>query len=163
MTTHRPLIWSKKIMPSLPAGNVEGGDSTILSPVTYKSNQNTELAKVPQSVRETITWLQKSGYPVLPVAPKQDPSKHPKRDRLGNIEYENDGITPKALFTGKNPSYLDKSGTPRLIKHQEYHDKLPTNKELQEWFANPANGIGTLGGWRNTVWVDFDVKQFQSK
>jgi hypothetical protein len=117
----------------------------------------------PQNVLETIAWLQRLGLPVLPVAPKQDPFRYPKRDKSGNLEYEEDGVTPKPLFTGKNPSYLDRNGTPQIIKHQKYHDKLPTDKELQEWFANPANGIGTLGGWCNTVWIDFDVKQFGSK
>lgn len=29
--------------------------------------------------------------------------------------------------------------------------------------ANPANGVRTLGGWNNTVWLDFDVKQFPTQ
>jgi hypothetical protein len=39
---------------------------------------------------------------------------------------------------------------------------LPTQTELQTWFANPDNGIGTLGGWHNIVWIDVDVKLFES-
>lgn len=37
---------------------------------------------------ETIRWLNKNGFPPLPVAPKQDPYKYPKKDKAGKIEYE---------------------------------------------------------------------------
>ncbi|MBW4651696.1 MAG: hypothetical protein KME20_01350 [Kaiparowitsia implicata GSE-PSE-MK54-09C] len=40
---------------------------------------------------------------------------------------------------------------------------MPTQTDLQTWFANPANGLGTLGGWHNVVWIDVDVKQFKSQ
>ncbi|MBW4559652.1 MAG: DUF3987 domain-containing protein [Mojavia pulchra JT2-VF2] len=110
-----------------------------------------------------IEWLTKHGYPALPVAPKQDPFKYPKSDKNGNIEYEKDGATPKPFFTGKNPSYLDESNKPHLIPHTQYQKRLPTQIELDTWFANPLNGVGTLGGWNNTVWIDFDVKNFDSQ
>ncbi len=113
--------------------------------------------------QEVIDWLIAHNYPVLPVAPLQDPHKYPKRNKQGEIEYEKDGITPKPLYTGKNPSYLDRDGTPHLVVHRRYQDQLPSDKERSCWFANPANGIGTLGGWNDTVWLDFDVKKFPSQ
>ncbi len=66
-------------------------------------------------------------------------------------------------FTGKNPSYVDSSGIPHLIWHTQYQNRMPTQAELQTWFSHPANGIGTLGGWHDIVWVDIDVKQFESQ
>ncbi|MCA1990765.1 MAG: DUF3987 domain-containing protein, partial [Coleofasciculus sp. S288] len=118
--------------------------------------------KTLQERAETINWLTTLGLPPLPVAPAQDPHNYPKRNKKGEIEYEKDGVTPKPLFTGKNPSYLDECGTPHLVNHKEFQKRLPTDKQLELWFANPINGIGTLGGWNNTIWLDFDVKQFAS-
>lgn len=111
----------------------------------------------------TIQWLTQIGYPALPVAPLQDPFKYPKKDKKGNIEYEKDETTPKLLFTGKNPSYLDANNEPHLVFHSNYQNVLPTQSERDKWFANPLNGVGTLGGWNNTVWIDFDVKNFDSQ
>ncbi len=113
-----------------------------------------------QERAETINWLKTLGLPPLPVAPAQDPHKYPKRNKKGEIEYEKDGVTPKSLFTGKNPSYLDECGIPHLVNHKEFQKRLSTDKQLELWFANPLNGIGTLGGWHDTIWLDFDVKQF---
>jgi len=113
--------------------------------------------------QEVIDWLIAHNYPVLPVAPLQDPHKYPKRNKQGEIEYEKDGVTPKPLYTGKNPSYLDRDGTPHLVVHRRYQDQLPSDKSRSCWFANPANGIGTLGGWNDTVWLDFDVNKFPSQ
>ncbi|BAY12993.1 AAA family ATPase [Calothrix sp. NIES-2098] len=110
-----------------------------------------------------IEWLSQHGYPALPVAPKQDPFKYPKRDKNGNIEYEEDGKTPKPKFTGKNPSYLDENNEPHLVFHSNYQNSLPTQSERDKWFANTLNGVGTLGGWNKTVWIDFDVKNFDSQ
>ncbi|HIK04965.1 MAG TPA: AAA family ATPase [Trichormus sp. M33_DOE_039] len=111
---------------------------------------------------KTIQWLNKNGFPSLPVAPQQDPYKYPRKDKNGKIECESDCKTPKPLYTGKNPSYLDKKGIPHLIQHRKYQDKLPTSQEIKTWFAHPDNGVGTLGGWNKTVWLDFDVKHFNS-
>ncbi|MBD2346836.1 hypothetical protein [Anabaena subtropica] len=111
---------------------------------------------------KTIQFLTELNFPALPVAPKQDPYKYPKRDQNGKFEYEADGKTPKPLYTGKNPSYLDKHGIPHLIQHQKYQKTLPTQQEIYIWFAHPDNGVGTLGGWNKTVWLDFDVKHFKS-
>jgi hypothetical protein len=118
--------------------------------------------KTLQERSETINWLSTLGLPALPVAPAQDPHKYPKRNKKGEIEYEKDEVTPKPLFTGKNPSYLDEYGTPHLINHKAFQKRLPADKELELWFANPLNGVGTLGGWNDTIWLDFDVKQFDS-
>jgi len=92
----------------------------------------------------TINWLKENNYPVIPVAPAQD----------GDLQKQ---------FTGKNPSYLDKDGKPYVIQHSQYQDRLPTENEINMWFAHSDNGVGTLGGWNNTIWIDIDVKQFDSQ
>jgi hypothetical protein len=119
-------------------------------------------SKYLQALKKTLDWLKNLGLPPLPVASAQDPEKYPKLNSKGEIEYEKDGVTPKRLFTGKNPSYLDSNGTPHLICHSRYQKRLPTDKELELWFTHPENGIGTLGGWNNTIWLDFDVKKFDN-
>ena len=124
----------------------------------YSQNRSTVFV---QTRQETIDWLVANNFPALPVAPQQEPQKYPKRNKKGEIEYEGDG-TPKPLFTGKNPSYLDKGGIPHLINHHKYQNKLPTKEELDKWFDNPQNGVGTLGGWNNAIWIDLDVKNFES-
>lgn len=111
---------------------------------------------------KTIDWLKENNYPVLPVAPAQDAHKYPKRNKAGEIELNKDG-NPQQLFTGKNPSYLDVNGTPHLINHSKYQYELPTDLELKEWFTHANNGVGTLGGWNNTIWLDIDVKKFHSQ
>lgn len=110
----------------------------------------------------TLNWLISKGLPPLPVAPPQDPYKYPKTNKKGEIDHKQDG-TPKSLFTGKNPSFLNKNGIPHLINHRQFQTRLPTQDELDLWFANPLNGIGTLGGWHDINWLDFDVKQFESE
>jgi hypothetical protein len=119
--------------------------------------------------QEVIDWLQTHNYPALPVAPAQSAWKHPKVSKA----HPEQGVwahcplttdrQPIQLFTGKNPSYLDKAGVPHLINHREYQKRLPNNNELAVWFKHQSNGVGTLGGWNNTAWLDFDVKQFSSQ
>ncbi|MGP1385733.1 MAG: bifunctional DNA primase/polymerase [Thainema sp.] len=114
------------------------------------------------SIRETLNWLRQQGLPPLPVAPAHDPEQYPACDRKGNVKRDpNGGLMP--AFTGKNPSFLDAEGIPHLIRHTQYQQRLPSDQELQMWFANPANGIGTLGGWSDVVWIDVDVKRFASQ
>lgn len=114
------------------------------------------------ALRATFDWLREQGLPPLPVAPAQDPTRYPARNRDGSLKRDRDGALVPA-FTGKNPSFLDQRGIPHLIRHTQYQNRLPTQAELQTWFANSANGIGTLGGWHNIVWIDVDVKQFESQ
>ena len=114
------------------------------------------------ALRTTFDWLRSQGLPPLPVAPAQDPTRYPARNRDGSLKRDKDGVQVPA-FTGKNPSFLDQRGIPHLIRHTQYQNRLPTQAELQTWFAHPDNGIGTLGGWHNIVWVDVDVKQFESQ
>ena len=71
--------------------------------------------------QEVINWLVAHNYPVLPVAPAQDVFKHhkvvqtdPKKGIWQNCPLDRDTLQPIALFTGKNPSYLDKDGKPHL-------------------------------------------------
>jgi hypothetical protein len=117
------------------------------------------------SVQATIQWLQSLGLPPLPVAPAQDPYDYPKivkedaqKKIYAHCPLKEDG-TPIPLYTGKNPSYLDKAKKPHLVMHRSYQERSPSYKEIKEWFANPANGIGTLGS-EEFIWIDFDVKNF---
>lgn len=131
-------------------------------------NQNQSAA--PTSERQqVIDWLRNNNFPALPVAPATDPYKYHKvvkaQPERGVWEHcpLTDDFKPIPLYTGKNPSYLDRGGKPNLVNHRQYQNRLPSKHELKDWFANPANGVGTLGGWNDTVWLDFDVKQFSSQ
>ncbi|MGG6265367.1 hypothetical protein ACQ4M3_24700 [Leptolyngbya sp. AN03gr2] len=106
-------------------------------------------------INDTIVWLLDHGYPPLPIAPYQDPYQYPKLPIIPNTE-------PLPRFTGKNPSYLNFNGHPCLIKHQDFQHRLPSFRKVKQWFCDPRTGIATMGGWNNTVWLDFDVHRFQS-
>ena len=119
--------------------------------------------------QEVIDWLLAHNYPVLPVAPAQSPWKYhkvspgqPEQGVWTNCPLTAD-LQPIPLYTGKNPSYLDNTGLPHLLNHRQYQKRLPNKHELVAWFANPSNGVGTLGGWNSCIWLDFDVKQFPSQ
>jgi hypothetical protein len=119
--------------------------------------------------QEVIDWLAAHNYPALPVAPAQSAWKYhkvapgnPDQGVWSHCPLTAD-LEPIPLYTGKNPSYLDRDGTPHLINHRQYQNRLPRERELETWFTHPANGVGTLGGWNNTIWLDFDVKQFPSQ
>jgi Bifunctional DNA primase/polymerase, N-terminal len=112
------------------------------------------------TIPDTIAWLKLHGLPVLPVAPIQDSEQFPLI-RNGEIVYDGDG--PKPAFTGKNPSYLDIHGYPHLLPHRKYQYQLPEQPEIDRWFRNPNNGIMTMGGWGNLVWIDIDVKRYSSQ
>jgi hypothetical protein len=143
--------------------------------VTNFSEVNSFVAKFEDhkqtlSEREqTIKWLQLHNYPALPVAPAQSAYEYHKvvQSKPEQCVWQHCPLTadrqPIPLYTGKNPSYLDESGTPHLVNHSDFQKRLPFDQELKTWFANPANGVGTLGGWNNTVWLDFDLKQFEDK
>ena len=119
--------------------------------------------------QEVIDWLLAHNYPVLPVAPAQSPWKYhkvsPGQPEQGIWSYcpLTADLQPIPLYTGKNPSYLDNTGLPHLLNHRQYQKRLPNKHELVAWFANPSNGVGTLGGWNSCIWLDFDVKQFPSQ
>lgn len=119
---------------------------------------------------EVIDWLIAHNYPALPVAPAQSAllyhkvvQQDPERGVWQHCPLERGTLHPLPLYTGKNPSYLDHDGIPHLINHRQYQNRLPDDHELEVWFAHPDNGVGTLGGWNNTVWLDFDKKQFASQ
>lgn len=130
-----------------------------------KAAQKTTIAERQQ----TIDWLRDNNFPALPIAPAQAPYQYHKevKNQLKDGVWKHCPVTnklqPLPLYTGKNPSYLDRDGKPHLINHQQYQEHLPSERELSEWFANPNNGIGTLGGWNNTIWLNFDVKQFKNQ
>ncbi len=118
---------------------------------------------------EVMNWLLSHNYPALPVAPAQDAREYHKvvqpNPKQGVWQHcpLTSNLQPTPLYTGKNPSYLDRGGKPHLVNHRKYQKQLPTRKQLKDWFAHPANGIGTLGGWNDTIWLDFDVKKFLSQ
>jgi hypothetical protein len=123
----------------------------------------------PSERQEVINWLIAHNYPALPVAPAQPARKYYKVDP-GNPDQGvwshcplTANLQPIPVYTGKNPSFLDAGGTPHLINHRTYQKRLPEPQKLKAWFAHPSNGVGTLGGWNNTVWLDFDVKQFPTQ
>lgn len=113
------------------------------------------------TVQDTVLWLKKCGLPALPVAPAQDAELYPARNKDGSIKTDKDG-NPLPAFTGKNPSYLDQKGIPHLINHSAYQKSLPSEREYKVWFANPLNGVGTLGGWNGITFIDLDAKHFES-
>ena len=126
----------------------------------FSSNYLTERQK-------TIDWLLENKYPPIPVAPTLDPYKYHlvSKEKKTRIKYcpLTSELKPIPLYTGKNPSYLDLHGKPHLLNHRKYQKRLPTEQECNNWFANPLNGIGTLGGWNDTYWSDLDNKQFASQ
>jgi hypothetical protein len=122
------------------------------------------LTKQP-ALKETVRWLQAAGLPALPIAPVQSATKYPlKKD--GKVVV---GLDGKALprYTGKNPSWLDSKGVPQPLYHTKYQNKVPTAGEVQRWFANSKNGVGTLGfvlpDGRHFVPIDWDAKNFDSQ
>lgn len=96
-------------------------------------------------------------------------AKITKWEKGDPIEWESGSFCPLeeykpiATFTGKNPSYLDNRGKPRIVAHGKYKENLPTDRETEIWFSNPLNGVGTLGGINGIYWLDPDKKQFDSQ
>ena len=126
--------------------------------------------RVTQSNRQqVIDWLGDNNFPALPVAPQQDAYKYHKVVKAQVLREVwshcplTDNHKPIPVYTGKNPSYLDSNEQPHLVNHRRYQKQLPSQTELKQWFANQANGVGTLGGWNDAVWLDFDVKNFASQ
>jgi len=95
-------------------------------------------------VNEAIQWLLEYGYPVLPIAPQNEQTI----------------VKGKLLYSGKNPSYLNRYAKAVLVNHMQFQHRLPRQDELKRWFAHEATGVATLGGWQNTVWIDIDRKHF---
>jgi hypothetical protein len=130
-----------------------------------ESSQTVATPSDVDSIRETIDATLSLGLPPIPTAPYQDPHQYPKKinkDGKWVIDYEDDGITPKPLFSGKNPSYLDLQGRPQTIKHSDYQKTQPSQSDIKKWWSNPLNGVGSLGS-ENHIWLDFDVKDFDSQ
>jgi hypothetical protein len=120
------------------------------------------------AVQQTIEQLLFLGCPPIPVAPKQDP----KQDWCHRVIKTKDGskscvvgkdFNPIPLFTGKNPSNLDRKGKAWICKHGKFQDRLPAPYELKRFFCNSNTGIGTLGGHGGIVWLDFDAKNYDSQ
>ncbi len=136
-----------------------------IAPLGSGLNQTTAL----RDRQQVIDWLSDRNFPALPVAPRQDAYKYHKVVKAQVLREVwshcplTDNHKPIPVYTGKNPSYLDSNGHPHLVNHRRYQKQLPSQGELKQWFANRANGVGTLGGWNDAVWLDFDVKNFASQ
>jgi hypothetical protein len=117
------------------------------------------------AIQEVIDLLLNLGLPPLPVAPAQSADKYPlsfkNKEGIWEPSLDKEG-NKKPRFTGKNPSYIDALGNPKLVKHQNYQDKLPTSDEINIWFPYLHVGIGTLGSVE-IIWIDIDKKQFESE
>jgi hypothetical protein len=119
-------------------------------------------------VQSTIEALLAIGCPPIPVAPKQDARKEwchrVAKTKEGDFFCAIDkNLNPIPKFGGKNPSYLDHNGSPRICKHGEFQNRLPTDAELRRFFCHPDTGVGTLGGHAGINWLDFDVKCYKSQ
>jgi hypothetical protein len=118
--------------------------------------------------QSAIDWLIKNNFPPLPVAPAQSAREYPKVVTPASNSANGlhcpltKDLQPIPLYTGKNPSYLDADGHPQLVVHSDYQKRMPTPHELESWFEHPDTGVGTLGGWNNVIWLDFDQKRFDS-
>lgn len=99
----------------------------------------------PQSVAQTIEWLHNTlGRPALPECPS---------------ECERDCGVPG----GKAPAWINRRGKASKVAWTSYQSQLPTQAQLERWFAFTP-GIGTLGGGPNNRghyigFVDLDRKQ----
>lgn len=127
-----------------------------------------ELAK-------TIDYLHIYNLPPLPVAPAFPASEYPRRGKNGKILRDKKGH-PLPKFTGKNPSYIGPNGKPHIISYKKFNRPgiMPSNQELNKWFADIRTGIGTLardvhpfaavqlnrGG---VQFIDLDAKHFEDE
>src|SRR5207237_8692097 len=88
--------------------------------------------------QEVIDWLMAHNYPALPVAPAQEARKYYKLVKANPEEgYKfycplTVDLQPIPLYTGKNPSYLDKNGVPHLVNHRQYQNRIPNGRELDD-------------------------------
>ncbi len=119
-------------------------------------------------VNETIEALLALGCPPIPVAPPQDP----RRELCYQVTKTKDGVmfcrldknlNPIPKFTGKNPSFLKRDGSPWICQHGKFQNRLPSKDELQKFFCHPDTGVGTLGGHAGLNWLDFDQKHYDSQ
>ncbi len=144
---------------------------TVASESTLSISQIAPIhSPLTSEVREVVEFLAKLGLPALPVAPTQDPYPENQHKKIKGDQVRtwahcplSKDSKPEPLYTGKNPSFLQASSNPKLVRHQNYQNHLPSKKELDLWWQNRTNGVGTLGGWGDYIWLDFDVKQFDSQ
>ncbi|MBD2303615.1 plasmid replication protein, CyRepA1 family [Nostoc sp. FACHB-190] len=119
-------------------------------------------------INQVIFELLSLGISPIPVAPKQDSRKdwcHRVATNNEDAEYcpLDKNLNPIPRFTGKNPSYLSRTGQAFILEHGKYKEKLPTEEELKKWFCNPNTGIGAMCGMGAVIWIDFDTKTFDSQ
>lgn len=106
----------------------------------------------PQTVKETIAWLQRLGRPPLPNCPREAAAVGKESKQPAYI----------SGYRGKEPIVK-----PVTWKHLQ--DSCRVGHQFSPppfWFKYPKVGIGTLGGWNGKHWlgwIDFDVKEFISQ
>lgn len=101
---------------------------------------------------ETIQWCLDNEMAPLPVAPFFPGEDYPviRTDKKSGAKCCVLDIAGKfgkpygalPLFTGKNPSYLESNGKPKIIRHSQYQSKNPTQEETNLWFNHPSTGVG---------------------
>jgi hypothetical protein len=103
----------------------------------------------PQTVADTIVWLDRLGRPPLPECP---------------IEAATVGRDPK------QPQYIDgwRGDTPyvKTVQWKTWQTNQPKDAQIKVWFKDSKIGIGTLGGFNGKHWlgwVDVDAKDFPSQ
>jgi hypothetical protein len=107
--------------------------------------------------------LHAAGYCPLPVAPAHPAEQYPAYPGPdGKQKLDRDG-NPLPRYTGKNPSFLHSDNRPEILFHGKYKDAPPREEEIRRWFANPANGIGLMGGYRGLHCIDLDRKDFPTQ
>ncbi len=132
--------------------------SNQFPPLTNNSHQS-------HPRQEKLNWLLSQELTILPVAPPQSPYQYPVTGKTKEghtycaVALVEEKLTPKPLFTGKNPSYLDSDGKPHIISHRKYQKINPTPDELITWFASPFNGVGILHK-QGEFSLDLDRKHF---
>ena len=131
-------------------------DNTSVVQSLNSPSSELEIFSPNPGINQAIHNLLSQGLTPLPVAPAFPAEDYPyKKD--GEIAYEANG-RPKPLFSGKNPSFIDKHGVPRCINHTRYRNRMPSSDDLRQWFADERVGIGTNSG----CWLDIDLKRFDS-
>lgn len=106
------------------------------------------------------TIVSENVTPVVSINSTSIPTVKQVRDLLLSLGLSPLPVAPKnEKFNGKCPSFLDKNGVARSVLHGKYKNELPSQTSLERWFANPDNGIGSLGS-DNFVWIDIDLKNF---
>lgn len=115
--------------------------------LTYFQEEKTKQ-EYTKAKRDVYTKLNNLGSVILPVA----------------IKKIND-----TCFTGKNPSFVNKDGEFKLIKHGNYVNTKPTSDEVRSWWSPDenyysfCNGMCLVCGINGIYCIDFDAKHYDNQ